>query len=142
MNQITEQSIKEVGTIRIVKLSERKVRLDYYSNIICQEKVIETVKMKVRYLLDKEEGIYKMYYPKQSFLVKMSNSFRVKMKFIHYGTIFNHYGTVYGKQLLNTNDNFELDGLKFNNLIKSLYITDEVWFKEWNREKQLNELFK
>lgn len=139
MNQITEQSIKEVGTIRIVKLSERKVRLDYYADIICQEKVIETVKMKVRYLFDKEDGIYKMYYPKPAFLAKMSNSFRVKVKYIHYGTIFN---PIYGKQLLNTNGHFELDGLKFNNLIKSLYITDEVWYKEWNRDKQLKELLK
>jgi len=139
MNQITEQSIKEVGTIRIVKLSERKVRLDYVADIICQEKVIDTVKMKVRYLLDKEDDIYKMYYPKLSFLAKISNSFRVKMKFIHYGTLFNTY---YGNNLPQTNGKFELEGLKFNNLIKSLYITDEIWFKEWNREKQLNELLK
>lgn len=139
MNQITEQSIKEVGTIKIVKLSERKVRLDYYANIICQEKVIETIKMKVRYLLDKEDGIYKMYYPKPVFLSKMSNSFRVKMKHIHYGTLFQ---PIYGKSLLNTNSSFELEGIKFNNFIKSLYISDEIWFKEWNREKKLNELFK
>lgn len=139
MNQITEQSIKEVGTIKIVRLSERKVRLDYVADIICQEKVIDTVKMKVRYLLDKEDDIYKMYYPKLSFLAKMSNFFRVKMKFIHYGTLFNPH---YGKILLQTNGKFELEGLKFNNLIKSLYITDEVWFKEWNRDKQLRELLK
>jgi len=139
MNQITEQSIKEVGTIRIVKLSERKVRLDYYANIICQEKVIETVKMKVRYLLDKEDGIYKMYYPKPVFLSKLSNSFRVKIKYIHYGTLFQ---PMYGRPLLNTNNTFELEGLKFNNMIKSLYITDEVWYKEWNRDKQLKELLK
>ena len=139
MNQITEQSIKEVGTIKIVRLSERKVRLDYVADIICQEKVIDTVKMKVRYLLDKEDDIYKMYYPKLSFLAKMSNFFRVKMKFIHYGTLFSPY---YGKILLQTNGKFELEGLKFNNLIKSLYITDEVWFKEWNRDKQLRELLK
>ena len=140
MNQITEQSIKEVGTIRIVKLSERKVRLDYYANIICQENVIETIKMKVRYLLDKEDDIYKMYYPKSSFLSNISNSFRVKMKYIHYGTIFNLY-KVARSSILQTNDTFDLEGLRFNNLIKSLYISDEIWFKEWNREKQLNELF-
>jgi len=129
MNQTIEQSIKEVGTIKIIKLSERKVRLDYVADIFCQEKVIDSVKMKVRYQLD--EGIYRMYYPKVGFLTKISNFFRVKMKFIHYGTLSPH-----------SDDFFELDGLKFNNLIKSLYITDEIWFKEWNREKKLKELLK
>jgi len=140
MSQITEQSINEIGGIKIVRLSERKVRLDYIAEIICQEKVIDSVKLKVRYLLDKEDGIYKMYYPKTSFLAKLSNQFRVKMKFIHYGTLFNPY--LIRSSLLQTNGTFDLEGLRFNNLIKSLYISDEVWFKEWNREKQLNELLK
>jgi hypothetical protein len=140
MNQIIEQSIKEIGDIKIVRLSERKVRIDYIANIICQEKVIDKIKLKVRYLLDKEDGIYKMYYPKAAFLSKLSNKFRVKIKFIHYGTFFNPY-SVRGS-ILQTNGTFDLDGLIFNNLIKSIYITDEAWFKEWNREKQLNNLLK
>lgn len=140
MNQIIEQSIREIGVIKIVRLSGRKVRLDYMAEIICQEKVIDTVKLKVRYLLDKEENVYKMYYPKPVFLAKLSNQFRVKMKYIHYGTLFNPYWK--GTTVLQTNGTFDLEGLIFNNLIKSLYITDEVWFKEWNREKQINELLK
>jgi hypothetical protein len=62
------------------------------------------------------------------------------MKFIHYGTLFNPYQVK--SSILQTNSLFDLEGLRFNNLIKSLYISDEVWFKEWNREKQLNELLK
>ena len=140
MNQITEQSISEIGDINIKRLSDKKVRLDYKANVICQEKVIDTVKLKIRYLLDKEEGVYKMYYPKPVFLSKLSNQFRVKMKYIHYGTLFNPYWK--RAAVLQTNGTFDLEELRFNNLIKSLYITDEVWFKEWNREKQLNELLK
>lgn len=139
MNQITEQSIKEVGTIRIVKLSDKKVRLDYIGDIICQEKVIQNIKMKIRYRLE-EDGVYKMFYPKPAFLNILSNKLRVKKKFIHYGEIFNPRWVSTYK--LDTNKYFELEGMKFNNFIKSIHISDEDWFKTWNRENQLNELFK
>jgi hypothetical protein len=138
MNQIIEQSIKEVGQIKLTILSSRKVRLDYTINIICNEIVIDTLKLKIRYLLDKD-GIYKMYYPKSPFLVKLSNQYRVKIKFIHYGTIWN---PLYGNPLLTTDSSFELYDLKFNNFIKSIYISDENWFKTWNRDKLINNLLK
>lgn len=140
MSQITEQSIKEVGTIKIVKLSDKKVRLDYMGSIICQEKVIQDIKFKVRYRLDDEDGIYKMYYPKPGFLNILSNKLRVKKKSIHYGELFNPKWILTYK--LDTGKSFELEGLKFNNLIKSIYISDEEWFKSWNRENQLKELLK
>lgn len=31
----------------------------------------------------------------------------------------------------------EIDGMKFDNFIKSLYITDENWYKNWNRDSQI-----
>ena len=139
MNQITEQSIKEVGTIKIVKLSDKKVRLDYIVDIICQEKVIQNIKIKIRYRFDKD-GVYKMFYPKPAFLNILSNKLRVKKKFIHYGEVFRP--KCIGNYKLDTGKYFELDGIKFNNFIKSIHISDEDWFKTWNREKQLNDLLK
>jgi hypothetical protein len=73
-------------------------------------------------------------------LNKLSNIFRVKKKFIHYGTIFSPSWT--GTYQLGTNKEFEFEGKLFNNLIKDIYITDTNWYTEWNRDKQLNELLK
>jgi hypothetical protein len=138
MSQITEQSIKEVGEIKLVNLSYKKVRLDYMVDIICQEITFQSIKIKVKYRLD-DDGIYKMYYP-NSFLNILSNKFRVKKGFIHYGEIWRPFFLT--NNTLDTGKYFELYGLKFNNFIKSIHISDEEWFKTWNRDKQLNEILK
>lgn len=70
MSQTTEQSIKEVGEIKIINLSCKKVKLEYVVDIICQEKVFKTIKLGIRYKLDKD-GIYKMYYPNPGFLNRL-----------------------------------------------------------------------
>lgn len=131
-----EQVLEEIGDIEIVKLSDNKVRLDYYIDVICQESTVQTLKLKIRYKI--EDGIYRMYYPKVGFLNKLSNTLRVKKIFMHYGTI--HYSFWMMNSLPNTNRNFEYKGLKFNNLITSIHITDEKWFKNWNRNNKLNTL--
>jgi hypothetical protein len=125
--------------IEIVKLSENKIRLDYNAPIICEENELETIKLKIRYKLDPSDGIYKMVYPKEVFLIRISNRLRVKKKFINYGDIFppTWTGSSFG-----TNKHFELDGIKFNNFIKSIHISDTKWYKTWNRDNQLNELLK
>jgi len=138
MNQITEESINEIG-IKWVKLADKKIRLDYDAQIICEEILIETIKLKIRYKLD-SDGIYKMIYPKPHFLNLISNRLRVKKSFIHYGELF--YPTWTGRYTLGTNKHFEFEGMKFNNLIKSIYVSNTEWFKVWNREKQINELLK
>jgi len=126
--------------IEVIKLSENKIRLDYNAPIICEEKEIETIKVRVRYKLDASDGVYKMIYPKDHFLNLISNRMRVKKKFIHYGEIFAPTWT--GTYTIGTNKHFELDGIKFNNFIKSIHISDTKWYKTWNREQQLNELLK
>lgn len=132
-----EQVLEEIGEIEIVKLSEKKIRLDYTINILCQEKIVKTLKLKIRYKIDND--IYRMYYPKAGFINKLSNSLRVKKCFIHYGTI--HYAFWMKKNSLpHTNQSFEYKNFKFNNLITSIHVTDENWFKNWNRNSKLNKL--
>ena len=126
--------------ITITKLSDRKVRLDYEAQLICEEMVIESLHLKVRYKLDLNDGIYKMIYPRSQFLNQISNRLRVKKKFIQYGTIWSpRFVSAY---TVDTNKFFEIDGLKFNNLIKSIYIDDIDWYKVWNRDQQINNLLK
>lgn len=64
-----------------------------------------------------------------------------KVNRIYYGEIWNP--VLKGiSNFLETGKYFELNGLKFNNFIKSIHISDEEWFKTWNREQQLNDLLK
>lgn len=127
--------LKELD-IKIIRLSERKVRLDYNIDIICEEKVIESKLIKVRYKIS-EDGVYQMLYPKDNFVNQISNKLRVKKKFIHYGTIFTPHWSNYRPT---TNKSIEIDGMMFENLIKSLYITDTTWFITWNRDQQLKNI--
>jgi len=126
--------------IEIVRLSDNKIRLDYIVPIVCEERDLETIKLKIRYKLDTSDGIYKMIYPKEALLIQISNRLRVKKKFIHYGENFAPTWT--GPYTLGTNKYFEFKGVKFNNLIKSIHISDTKWYKTWNRDNQLNELLK
>lgn len=119
--------------IKVVRLSDNKVRLDYKAPLICAENTIKTIDLKIRYRLDKN-GVYSMIYPKPAFLDKISNAYRVKKKFIHYGSIISPYVQWRSNQL---NQHIEIDGLKFDNFIKSLYITDENWYKNWNRDSKI-----
>lgn len=112
--------------IKIVRLSDEKVRLHYKAPLICSENIINVIDMRVRYRLS--NGVYKMIFPKPIFLNRVSNFYRVKKKFIHYGTLF--YSTYPYKT-------FDYNGLKFDNFIKSLYIADENWFKSWNRDSKI-----
>lgn len=115
--------------IKLVELSDKKVRLDYSAPLICDENEIKKLSLKIRYRLD-SDGMYHMIYPKDAFLNSISNALRVKKKFIHYGTLFFGY----------PRNEFEFENKKFNNLIKSVYITDDVWFKEWNRNNKLGNI--
>lgn len=119
--------------IKIVRLSDKKVRLHYKAPLICSENTIQIIDMKVRYRL--ENGIYKMIFPKPVFLNRISNAYRVKKKFIHYGTLF-YLTYPYSP------NTFDYNGLKFDNLIKSLYIADENWFKNWNRDSKILNILK
>ena len=124
-----------------MRLSDKKVLLYYDAPLICEEKELEIIHLRVRYKLDVSDGVYKMIYPKDHFLNLISNRMRVKKKFIHYGSIF--FPSINSKSyMVGTNQSFEFDGMKFNNLIKSIYITDTDWYKVWNRDQQLNELLK
>jgi hypothetical protein len=136
MSQIGEELIKEIGEIKLIKLSERKIRLDYNVNIICQERNIKKIRLKIRYLKT-EDGIYKMYFPKISFLNNLSNKLRVKKNKIHWGAIWqsNQFNNVY-----DTGKNFQYDEFKLNNFIKSIHISDDEWFIQWNRNNNLNEI--
>lgn len=133
------ESLKEVGEIKLTRLSDRKVRLEFIVNITCNDKIVDKLNLKLKYLLDKRDNTYIMAFPKNSFLVRLSNTYRVKMKYIHYKILFHHK---YMFSRLEPGETFELYDLKFNNLITSIQISDEDWFKEWNRDKQIKEILK
>lgn len=137
MSQTGEELIKEIGELKVIKLSERKIRLDYNVNIICQERNIKKVRLKIRYLKT-EDGIYKMYFPKTSFLNDLSNKLRVKKNKIHWGTIWQSNQLF--NNLYDTGKRFELYEFKLNNFIKSIHISDDEWFIQWNRNESLNEI--
>jgi hypothetical protein len=138
MSQIGEELIKEIGQIKKVILSHRKIRLDYEVDIVCQEIVVQKIKVKVRYL--KVDDIYRMYFPKDSFLNSLSNKLRVKKNKIHWGTIW-HPNAFYNN-LYDTGKTFEIDEYLLNNFIKSIYISDDDWFIQWNRDRNINKILK
>ena len=124
--------------IKVTILSERKVRLDYTIDIICEEKIISSILIKVKYKIS--NGVYQMLYPKSNFINQLSNKLRVKKKFIHYGTIFTPIWSNY--RPTTNKSSIEIEGMLFDNLIKSLYITDTTWFITWNRDQQLKNILK
>ena len=128
MNRTTVQSIKEVGQVRVSKLSYKKIQLDY--NVpICADGVVVTdaiINIKARYniLGDRLELIF----PKEKFYNSLSMRFAVKKKFI--GTSCTHSNSL---KVSVDDKEYSID-----RLIKSFNINDKVW----SRDFKINELFK
>ena len=128
------------GEIKIVKLSDKKIRLDYTADLLgpgngqTSGDLIKQINLKVRYKIDSETGIYNILWPKPALMAKLSNEFRVKMKYIHCYTL--------PTPALSSTPQFlgEIGGYKISHLIQSIYITDEVWYKQWKRESKLKNI--
>lgn len=123
--------------IKITRLSDRKVRLDYYADIKCDNNIIERRLLKIRYKFDEETSVYKLLYPKPAFFNQLSNKLRVKKKFLNYESLFT---PVWVNNGISTNKTIEIQGLLFNNIIISIYISDSIWYKNWNREERLKQI--
>ena len=93
MNQITEELKNEDGQIRVSNLSDYKIQLECWVPILLSHndslRVIGRIKLKTRYSIDKDERrhhfelpTYNIIYPKDRFLQIISQSWKIKKKFI------------------------------------------------------------
>lgn len=135
MNQAIEKLIKEVG---VVRLSDRKVRLDYSIPITHEDTKIGIIDFKVRYEIN-SENIYEMIYPKSVIFDRISNIYRVKKKSIYTKMLYRSFFVGYK---LKTNSKLKIDNLEFNNIIYQIEISDENWFTKWNRNNILEKILK
>lgn len=132
MNRTTVQSIKEVGQVRVSKLSYKKIQLDY--NVpICADGIVVTdaiINIKARYNITK--GLLgdrlELIFPKEKFYNSLSMRFAVKKKFI--GTSCTHSNSL---KVSVDDKEYSID-----RLIKSFDINDKVWARDF----KINELFK
>lgn len=115
--------------VKIIKLSEKKIMLNYIIPIICDGNLIKHTKIKVRYKIKDE--IYQLIYPKPAFLNIISNKFGIKRKFI-----------IYNSDHSILNQKIYCNGVFLDMFIKSIHILDINSCKRWVRENSLKELLK
>ena len=132
MNPIIEELKNEDGRYRVGKLSDYKIQLDYKVPIFAAHedsvRVIDTIRVKVRYGIDKDERRHSNELPtyylipfKDRFIQILSQSWKIKKKFIH----------LQRKSGLNTIDGYLISGLYCG------FIFDD---KSWTRDYLISKI--
>ena len=125
MNQITEQLISDLG-VKATNLSYKKIRLDYKIGLYSSngELIENNIPITVRYRKTVND-MYSLIYPKDSFICKFTNKYKVKKKYFRYATL---------------QVPLVIDGYNFESLIWKISIQNSDWYKVWKRDKILNSI--
>ena len=132
MNPIIEELKNEDGRYRVRKLSDYKIQLDYKVPIFGAHEgsigVIDTIRVKVRYRIDKDERRHSNELPtyylipfKDRFMQILSQNWKIKKKFIH----------LQRKSGLHTVDGYLISGLYCG------FIFDD---KSWTRDYLISKI--
>jgi len=135
MSQIIEELKKEDGRYRVRKLSDYKIQIEYKIPIFCSDgdsvKVIDTLKMKMRYRIDKNERrssneipVHYLIPIKDRFLQILSQCWAIKKKNI----------------ILQRNSGLKtIDGYLINAIYTGIIFEDKSWYRDYTIKQILNE---
>ena len=130
MNRTTVQSIKEVGQVRVSKLSYKKIQLDYDIPIYSDgEPTDMKVNIKLRYNISDGNSL-SVIYPKDKFYNSLSMRFAVKKKLL--STLY----MVPSTQKLSVS----VEGVEYSidRIIRSINIDDKIWARDYKLNRLLN----
>jgi hypothetical protein len=135
MNQIIEELKKEDGRYRVRKLSDYKIQIEYKIPIFFSDgnsmKVIDTLKMKMRYRIDKNERrssneipVYYLIPIRDRFIQILSQNWAIKKKNI----------------LFQRNSGLKtIDGYLINGIYSGIIFEDKSWYRDYTIKQILNE---
>ena len=130
MNRTTVQSIKEVGQVRVSKLSYKKIQLDYDIPIHSDgEPTDMKVNIKLRYNISDGNSL-SIIYPKDKFYNSLSMRFAVEKKLL--STLY----MVPSTQKLSVS----VEGVEYSidRIIRSINIDDKIWTRDYKLNRLLN----
>jgi hypothetical protein len=135
MNQIIEELKKEDGRFRVRKLSDYKIFVEYKIPIFCSDgnsiKVIDTLKLKMRYRIDKNERrssneipVYYLIPIRDRFLQILSQCWAIKKKNI----------------IFQRNSGLKtIDGYLIDAIYSGIIFEDKSWYRDYTLKTILNE---
>jgi hypothetical protein len=135
MNQTIEVLKNEDGQIKIRKLSESKISINYEIPIFCQVndsvRIIDKLKIKIRYKLNNDDRKNLNEFPtyhlipfKDRFVQILSQNWKIKKKFI----IFSRKSGI-----------FELDKYLISGIYCGIIFNDKSWARDYILNRILNE---
>lgn len=135
MNKIIEELKKEDGRYRVRKLSDYKIQIEYIIPIFSSNGnsmvVIDTLKMKMKYRIDKNEHrnsneipIYYLIPVRDRFLQILSQCWAIKKKNI----------------IFQRNPGLKtIDGYLINGIYIGIIFNDKSWYRDYTIKNILNE---
>ena len=132
---LIEELKKEDGRYRVRKLSDYKIQIEYKIPIFFSDgnsmKVIDTLKMKMRYRIDKNERrssneipVYYLIPIRDRFIQILSQNWAIKKKNI----------------LFQRNSGLKtIDGYLINGIYSGIIFEDKSWYRDYTIKQILNE---